>query len=134
MNLRALLEKVTCDWLGQIKSSMKVRLSDIPTNCTFAKVLKAFKMEVDIKYTPVAVAIRRVQEMGKWRGRGRYGGRDSGRYGGRGRGSGIFGRGRGCVYIPKLGSKVITIMNGKKIEYHASIRFSDDIYHQMTND
>ena len=72
--------------------------------------------------------------MGKGRGRGRYGVKDTGRYVGRGRGSGIFGRGRGCGYSPKLGSKVITLMNGKKIDYHASIKLSDDIYHQMTND
>ena len=26
MKLRALLEKVTCDWIGEIKSSIKVRL------------------------------------------------------------------------------------------------------------
>ena len=99
-------------------------------------------MEVNIKYPPGAVSNRRVQEMGKGRGRGRYGGRDSGRYGGRdfgryggrGRGSGRFGRGRGRGYIPKLGSKVITLMNEKKRYYHTSIKFSDDIYHQTTND
>ena len=72
--------------------------------------------------------------MGKGVCRGRYGGRDSGICGGRGRGSGKFGRGRGRGYSPKLGSKVISIMNGKKIYYHASIKFSDGIYHQMTND
>ena len=66
--------------------------------------------------------------------RGRYGGRDSGIYGGRGRVSGIFGRSRGRGYSPKLGSKVINIMNEKKTYYHASIKFSDDIYHQMKND
>ena len=50
------------------------------------------------------------------------------RHGGRGRVSGIFGYGRGRGYIPKLVSKVITLMNGKKIDYHAYIDFSDDIY------
>ena len=89
---------------------------------------------MNIKYPPVVVAIKRVQEMGKGRRRGRYGGRYSGRYGGRGRGSGRFCRGTGRVYSPKLGSKVITLMNGKKIDYHAYIKFSDDIYHQMKND
>ena len=71
--------------------------------------------------------------MDKWRGRGRYGVRYSGSYGGRGRVSGILGCGRGRGYSPKLGYKVITLMNGKRIDYHASIKFSDDIFHQMTN-
>ena len=89
---------------------------------------------MNIKYTPVAVAIRSVQEKGNWRGRGRYGVIDFRRYGGRGRGSKIFGRSRGRRYSPKLGYKVITIINGKMVEYHSSIKFSDGIYHQMTND
>ena len=69
MNLRALLEKVTCDWIGQIKSSIKVRLSDRPMTYNFAQALQAFKTEVNIKYPPGVVATRRVQEMGKGRGR-----------------------------------------------------------------
>ena len=69
--------------------------------------------------------------MGKWRSRGRYGVRDSGRYCGRGKGSGRFGCSRCRVYIPRLVSKVITLMNEKKIDYLASNKFNDDIYHQM---
>ena len=88
---------------------------------------------MDIKYPPRAVTIRIVQELGKLRGRVIYVVRDSRRYGGRFRGSGIFGGGRGQGYIPKLVSKVITFMNGKKVYYHAYIKFSDDIYHQMKN-
>ena len=133
MKLRALLEKVTCDWISQIKSSIKLRLSYRPMNYTFNQSLQYFKIKMNIKYTTGGVAIRRLQETGKGRYRGRHGGRDSIRYGGRGRGSGRFGRGRGRGYSPKLGSKVITLMNGKRIYYRASIKFSDDIYHQMTN-
>ena len=95
----------------------------------FDQALQDFNTEVNIKYPPGAVTIKRLQEMGKERGRVRYGGRDSGIYGGRGRVSGRFGRDRGCGYSPKAGSKVSTLMNGKKIDYHASIKFSDDIYH-----
>ena len=82
----------------------------------FAQELQAFKTEVNIKYPPGAVATRRVHEMGKGIDKGRYGGRDPGRYGGRDRESGIFGRGRGRGYSPKLGYKVITLMNGNKID------------------
>ena len=71
--------------------------------------------------------------MGKGRGRVRYVGRHSVRYGGIFRGRGRFVRGRGSVYSPKLVSKVITLMNGKRIYYHSSIKFSDNIYHRMTN-
>ena len=89
---------------------------------------------MDIKYPPGSVANIRVQEMGKGRGIRRYGGRDSGRYGVRGRGSGRLGLGRGRGYSPKLGYKVITLMNGRKIDYHSYIKFNDDIYHKMTNE
>ena len=90
MKLRTLLEKLTCDWLGQIKSSIKVRLFDWPMTYTFAQALQAFKTEVNIKHPPGAIQTKRVQELTKGRG-GRGRGRDSGRYAGRG----IFGRGRG---------------------------------------
>ena len=72
--------------------------------------------------------------MGKWRGRGIYGGRDSRIYGERGRGSGRFSRGRGRGYSHKLVPKVTTLVNGKKIDYHTSIKFSDDIYQKIKND
>ena len=39
MNLRALLEKVTYDWIGKIRSSIKVKLSDRPMTYTFAQTL-----------------------------------------------------------------------------------------------
>ena len=90
MKLRTLLEKVTCDWLGQIKSSIKVRLSDLTMTYTFAQELQAFNKEVNIKYPPGGIQTRRVQALSKGRG-GRGRGRDSGRYAGRGR----CGRGRG---------------------------------------
>ena len=70
---------------------------------TFAQAMQAFNKKVSIKYPPVSVATRRVQEMGKGRDRGRYGGIESRRYGGRSRVSGRLGRSRGRGYSPKLG-------------------------------
>ena len=61
MKLRTFLEKVTCDWLGQIKSSIKVRLSDWPMTYTFAQALHAFKTEVNIKHPTGAIQTIRVQ-------------------------------------------------------------------------
>ena len=57
MKLRTLMEKLTYDWLGQIKASIKVRLSDWPTTYRFAHAshaLHAFKTEVSIRYPPGA--------------------------------------------------------------------------------
>ena len=76
------MEKVTFDWLGQIKSSIKVRRSDWPMTYTFAQALQAFKTEVNIKHTPGEIKTRRVQKLTKGRG-GRGRGRYSGRYVGR---------------------------------------------------
>ena len=65
MKLRTLLEKMTCDWLGQIKSSIKVRLSDRSMTYTFAQALHALKTELNIKYPPGAIQTIRVQELSK---------------------------------------------------------------------
>ena len=82
MKLRTLMEKVTCGWLGQIKSSIKVRRSGRPMTYTLAQALQALKKEVNIKYPPGEIQTRRVQELTKGRG-GRGRGRYSGRYAGR---------------------------------------------------
>ena len=87
MKLRIFLEKVTYDWLSQIKPTTKVILSNHPMTYTFTQALHAFKTKVNIKYPPGSIQTRIVQELSK--GRGGYG-RDSGRYTVRGR----FGRGR----------------------------------------
>ena len=87
MKLRTLLLKVTCDWLSQIKRSIKLRLSDRPMTYTFTQALNAFKTEVNIKYPPRAIQTTKVQELTKGRGQR---GRDYGRYTERER----FGRGR----------------------------------------
>ena len=61
IKLGAFLEKVTCDWLGQIKSSIKVRLSDRPMTYTFTQVLQKFKTEANIKHPQVEIKTRRVE-------------------------------------------------------------------------
>ena len=83
MKLITFLEKVTCDWLGQIKSSIKLRLYNWPMTYTFARALYAFNTEVNIKHPSGEIQTRRVQELTKGR-RGRGRGRDYGRYSGRG--------------------------------------------------
>ena len=123
IKLRTLLEKVTCDWLDQIKSSIKVRLSDRPMTYTFAQALQAFKTEVNIKHPPGAIQTIRVKELAKRIG-GRRRERDSRIYAGRGGfGRGIGGRGyiggsysRPISSYSRPGSKVITLKNGNKID------------------
>ena len=44
------MEKVTFDWLGQIKSSIKVRLSYRHMIYTFTQALQALKTELNIKH------------------------------------------------------------------------------------
>ena len=108
---------------------------------TFVQALQEFKTEVNIKYPPGEIQTRRVQELTKGRG-GRRRGRYSGRYAGRGifgRGGGVRGYGGGSYSIPgssysRPGSKVITLKNGKKIDYHASIKFDNYVYNNMTDD
>ena len=78
MKLRTLLENVTCDWLGQIKSSIKVRIFDRPMTYMFTQALRSFKIEMNIKYPPGAIQNRRVTELTKGRGGRRRGG-DPGR-------------------------------------------------------
>ena len=101
---------------------------------TFAQALQSFKTEVNIKNPPGEIQTIRVQELTKGRGgRGRR--LDSGRYAGRGRfGRGIGGRGYGGVSysIPgssysRPGYKFITLKNGGEIDYHASIKFDNDV-------
>ena len=96
---------------------------------------------MDIKYPPGAIKTIRVQELSKGRG-----GHGRGRYYGRYAVRGIFGRsrgGRGCgggsysgpgSSYSRPGSKVVTLKNGKKIDYHASIKFDNDVYNNMTDD
>ena len=57
----------------------------------------------------------------------------SGRYAGRVRfGRGRGGRGYGGGSYSRTGSKVITLKNGRKIDYHASIKFDNDVYNNIT--
>ena len=135
-----LLEKVTYDWLSQIKSFIKVRLSDQPMTYTFTQTLYAFKTEVNIKPPPGAIKTIRVQELTKGRG-GRGRGRYSGRYSeivkfGRSRGSRGYSGGTysrpGSSYSRSV-SKVITLKNGNKKDYRASIKFDNDFYNYMAD-
>ena len=99
---------------------------------TFAQALQAFKTEVNVKHPPIEIQTRIVQELTKGRG-GHERGIDSGSYTGRGGfGRGRGGRGYSGSSYSGPGSKVITLKNGKKIEYHASIKFDNDVYNNMT--
>ena len=103
----------------------------------------AFKTEIHKKFPPGAnpnKIKRTMQELEGHRGNtppynSQYGVRGRGRggrgRGGRGRGRGI-GQGQGG-YQQRNNSTMITLKNGKRIEYHVSYNFPMEIYSQFTD-
>ena len=144
MRLRTLLNKIQCDWLDHIKASIGIELTRVPMTYTYAQALLAFKTEVNKKFPPEASPqkIKRTMqqlegntEKGNSENRSYGGGRGRGR--GRGRGSGRGGRGRGGrgrnQQTRHSDAKMITLKNGKRVEYHASYSFPQDVYEQFTD-
>ena len=139
MRLRILLNKIQCDWLNHIKASIGIELTRMPMTYTYAQALLAFKTEVNKKFPPEASPqkIKRTMQQleGHSESRNYGGGRGRGR--GRGRGPGRGGRGRGGrgrnQHNPHPDAKMITLKNGKRVEYHASYSFPQDVYEQFTD-
>ena len=151
MKLRTLLDKIKCEWLGTVLSTIKVKLTEVPVTYTYAQALQAFKTEVNNKFPPgsnTSNTRRNISETSGGRGGRGYGGRNhnygrgNGRGYGRGRGRGYgrgYGRGQGrgrgnYNNSPRNDSKSITLKDGEKIQYHASYRFADSVYERFTNE
>ena len=141
--LRILLNKVKCDWLDPLKASIGIELSRQPATYTYAQALVAFKTEIHKKFPPGAnpnKIKRTIQELEGHRGNtppynSQYGGRGRGRGGRRRGGHGCgHGRGRGRGgYQQQNDATMITLKNGKHIEYHASYNFPMEICSQFTD-
>ena len=150
MKLRKLLGKIKCDWLQPIATQISVELTKIPITFTYERAMLALRTEVQRRFPPGSSPgkIRRtIQKLegdssvassrgsyGSYRGRGYNGGRGRGRGRGYGRG---YGRGRGRGYQSQQyrndqETKQITLLNGKTITYHPSIKYADHIYQQFT--
>ena len=116
--LRILLKKINCDWLKTLKATISVELSRSPVTYTYAQALKAFKTEV-MKVHPnsnTSNTTRRVKEVGS-----------SNRPKRKGQGE----QKSGFVKKTRTDSKIITLQNGKKIEYHPSFRFPYNVFSQF---
>ena len=139
--LRILMSKVKCDWMSDVKGSIKTKLQETPLTYTYAQALLAFKTEVNNKFPPGSnpTNTRRISEMsgrgGRGYGRGGKGRGFRGRNGGRGYGGRGQGRGRGGYGNQRRSdSKTITLKDGQKIEYHPSFKFPDALYEKFTNE
>ena len=115
MKLRILLRMVKADFLKAIKATISVELSRKPVTYTYAQALRAFKMEV-LKLHPEgnlsSKSARRIKELKQKRKGGNQ-------------------KGGGQVKKSRPDSQIITLLNGKKIEYHPSFRFPSDLFAQF---
>ena len=112
MKLRILLRMVKADFLKAIKATISVELSRKPVTYTHGQALRALKMEV-LRLHPEgnssSKSTRRIKEMKQKR----KGGRDH--------------KG-GQIKKSRPDSQIITLLNGKKIEFHPSFRFPSDVF------
>ena len=116
--LRILLKKINCDWLKTLKSTISVELSRTPVIFTYAQAMRAFKTEV-LKMNPnanVNSTTRRVKEVGS---------------NNRPKRKGQNNQKGGFIKKTRTDSKIITLQNGKKVEYHPSFRFPYDVFSQF---
>lgn len=144
--IKRLLEKrIKADFLAETKAMLLIQLSQVPMRLTFDQALAALRASVQAIHPEAFsedAAIRNTRRhinaatrtpAGRGRGRGR---------GNRGNGAGRGYRGRGGHHShhnhnpadPKRSrsdSEIVTLKNGKRIEYHASFRFPDDVIRQF---
>ena len=57
MKLRTLLDKVKCEWLNPIKVTIVVRLTKSLVTITYYQTLRAFKSDVNKKFSPILSTI-----------------------------------------------------------------------------
>ena len=148
MKLRTLLQKINADFLQGVKAAMSIELTRQPLQMTFEQALMTFRNEVNTKFPPDMSSsntrTRRVNEVSRSFGGGRFagygrgrgmgrGGRNGGR--GRGRGRGNFnGRGQGRGRSNSRGhpdARFITGSNGRTIEIHPSYNFPPEIWNMI---
>lgn len=136
MKLRLLMDKVNADFLAQIRASLTVEISKIPMLLTYEEAMASFRSEVNRKFPPqvgsntrTRRSVQATQSMPTPAGRGRGRGFSRGGRGSPGRGQGRGGRGQ--VRLTRNDSTIITLTDGKQIEYHPSFNFPPNIYRKM---
>lgn len=137
--IKKLLEKrIKADFLAETKATLMVQLAQVPMRLTFIQTLAALRASVQAVHPEAfsneahtrTVTRRQINAVTRAPGRGRG-------FGGRGRGGRGRGRGGGRGYHnhdPKRtrsDSEIVTLNNGKRIEYHPSFRFPNDVISQF---
>ena len=131
MKLRRLLSNIQCEWLNGAKNTIKGELSKYPMVYTYSQALALIRTEVNERHPAGSRSDnnrRALSEAGRGRGRG-----GRGRGGGRGRATKQY---DSSEYVQKTrdDSTIITLTNGKKIEYHPAFRFDQEIFELFTQD
>ena len=136
--IRRLLRSVRANFLEPTLANIRSFANRRPPEITFNQAMTDCRLAVYEKYPPadnpmLARTRRHVNEVGRGRGRGNGSGR--GRFTGRG-GHGRGGRGYNGGHIRKTrqDSKIITLTDGSRIEYHPSFRFTDEQMRLFTNE
>ena len=127
MKLRMLVDKISEDFMKEVKAGLSIELSKQQMTMTYETALAAFRNEVNRQHPPQMSQNTRVRRNIREMNQG-------GRFGGRGRGRGRFGgRGRGGRGIKRTrtDSTFITLTDGTKVEYHPSFNFPPHIYKKM---
>ena len=122
MKLRKLISKIKADFLATTKAAIEVRLAEIPMTMTYEIALSTFRNSVNQQYPPEIGSVprvrRHVNEVNHNCQTRRY---DSTRNTKNSR----------HQQRKRSDSKWITLVNGQRIEYHASFKFPSHIYSQM---
>ena len=132
MKLRRLLSNIQCEWLTGAKNTIKGELSKHPMVYTYRQALALVRTEVNKKH-PTGLyqgnSRRAVSEAASGRG-GR------GNRGNRGRGQQRTKQHDTSEYVQKTrdDSTIMTLTNGKKIEYHPAFRFDQGVLDLFTKD
>ena len=128
MKLRTLIGKLKAGFLEQAKSTIQLKLLDVPLAFTYEQAIKLIRNTVNQRYPIKADGTqgtrRQMNELGSSHGRGR--GRGHGRSWGRGRG-----RGRGRANRTRPDSTYVTLMNGRRVEFHPDISYTSEDFRLM---
>ena len=142
MKLRILMKKVRADFLGNAKTSVQLKLIEVPVVFTYENAIQLFRNVVNTIYpkkpnsrpntrrvmSEVGSVTNNVGGRSEGRGRGNWKrARLQGR-GGRGRGRGRFTQ-RDNPTRPD--SSYIVLTNGRRIEFHPDITYTPSDYHHM---
>ena len=129
MKLRILIKKINADFLSSAKAGIGIELTRTTVTMTYEQALQMFRDVVNLKFPPELGGKRSRRHINEMSGRGGRNGR--GGRGGQGGRGGRGGRGRGGNKRTRPDSTMITLTNGKQIEFHPSFNFSGEIYGKM---